>query len=492
MSLHTPKHRGRLIGSLGAVAAIALLAMSGTAASAVSDAIDPAKQGSLTVNKFEQPDEVGTPSNGLPINTTGMVPLGDVEFTVQHVPGIDLTTNAGWEAAGKLTLAEAQAQASTPGKKEVTGADGVAKFPELDLGVYLVTETEVPTGVTAGAPFVVTVPMTHPTDLGSWLYDINVYPKNAVTGAEKSVQDGDATQLGDEVHFTITADIPMVEVIDGYKIVDPLDSKLDYVSADVTLTDSTKIEEGIDFELAHDAATNTVSVEFTEAGRATLAANARTARVQVVITTTVKEIGEISNTVHVYPNLASFTIEPGQPGGPVTPPVAVTKWGNLVVHKVDAESGASLGGATFQVYLSETDAVAETNPLTVGGVDEWTTEASTGLLTIPGLRFSNFTENVTLAEGDDRWQGYWLVETSAPAGYERLAEPVRGDVISADPAVVTIEVKNVLSNAGFTLPLTGGMGTWLLTGAGLLVLAGVATTTARKRRRAQALAPALS
>ena len=41
---------------------------------------------------------------------------------------------------------------------------------------------------------------------------------------------------GDEIEFTITTDIPNVAVIDGYRIVDDLDAKLDYVSASVSLS----------------------------------------------------------------------------------------------------------------------------------------------------------------------------------------------------------------------------------------------------------------
>lgn len=454
--------------------------------------IDPDATASLHIHKLEQPDDFGPPADGLETDTSGQKPLAGVEFTVQRVSGIDLTTNAGWREAAALSAEDAAARAETPGRTGVTDADGNLSLTGLPLGLYLVSETAYPAGVTPSKPFLVTLPLTHPTDRDTWLYDVHVYPKNAVTGATKSVEDSAGVKLGDDVKWTINADIPRVEEIDLYRIVDKLDTRLDYKSAAVRLTNDAALSEGTDYTIAFDAATNTVTVEFTAAGRAILAANATQAQVEVVITTTANATGTITNEAIVYPNEASTEHQPGEPGGPIVTPPVDTRWGVIVIEKVEGPSGGTVGdlsvgdplaGAEFQVYASEADARAQRNPIVIDGVDTWTTGAD-GRAVISGLRYSNYADGKALEIGDPAYRSYWLVETKAPDGFELLAEPVQVDVTSDDPSTVTISIENVPHNAGWTLPLTGGSGTTLITLLGLLLLVGgVLFAVVRTRRR---------
>ncbi|MBM7518721.1 SpaH/EbpB family LPXTG-anchored major pilin [Nocardioides nitrophenolicus] len=466
----------------------------GTAQAAPVVDIDPDATASLHLHKFEQPDDFGPPANGLETDMTGQKPIAGVEFTVQRVSGIDLTTNAGWREAAALTEEQAAARAETPGRTGTTDAAGDVDFTDLPLGLYLVTETSYPAGVTPSKPFLVTLPLTHPTDRDTWLYDVHVYPKNAVTGATKTVEDSDSVKLGDDVRWTITADIPRVAEIDLYRIVDRLDERLDYRSATVRLTNDAALTEGTDYTITHDAATNTVTVEFTAAGREILAANAPDAQVEVVLTTTANATGTITNEAIVYPNEASTEHQPGEPGGPVVTPPVDSRWGVIVIEKVaDSSSGGAalaagnpLAGAEFQVYASEADARAQRDPIVIDGVDTWTTGAD-GRAVISGLRYSSYADGRALEIGDPDYRSYWLVETKAPDGFELLAEPVQVDVTSADPATVSITIENVPHNAGFDLPLTGGAGTTLITVLGLLLLAGgVLFAVLRGRRRTHA------
>ncbi|WP_442544111.1 SpaH/EbpB family LPXTG-anchored major pilin [Arthrobacter sp. KN11-1C] len=443
------------------------------------------RMGSLTIHKYEKPaTATGLPNDGTALTAVqlqGLTPMAGVTFTVQKVDNIDLTTNAGWAVAAALTPAQASAQAAGPGSTVTTGAAGTATLGNLPVGLYLVTETGYPAGVTPSAPFLVTIPMTDPTGGNGWLYDVNVYPKNAVTTATKTVNDASVVKLGDPVQWTITSDIPNVTLIDGYRIVDRLDPKLSYTNSTVALSNNAALVLNIDYTVVLDTASNTLTVDLTASGRAVLAANP-TAKVLVTVNTTVNTVGEITNSALVYPNAASFNITPGQPGGPVvTPPVAVTKWGNIVLHKKDSQTSAALAGAVFSVYPSRADALAGKNAISVGGVSSWTTNAS-GNLVISGLRYSNRANGKAVSPGQPGYQSYWLVETKAPSGYGLLAEPVETTVISDDPSAVTVTIGNVKQNAGFQLPLTG-MGTWGLTAGGILVLAGAALFMVTGRRR---------
>lgn len=500
---HTPKeNRKQIKMSLNkkrglwrttAVALAGAVLASGFAMAPASAApiVDGGKSGSITVHKFERPSTpTGLPNNGTQVDTGSLKPLPGVTFQVQQVNTIDLTTNAGWQSASALSdkFNPANPAGSITGNgftlgggvSKVTDATGTASFPDLGLGLYLVTETNYPAGVTPSAPFLVSVPLTDPNNKDNWLYDVHVYPKNSITGATKTVEDTSSIKLGDKVEWTIKGDIPTDAIIDGYKITDKLDTKLTYTGATVTLVDGTVITEGTDYTIVFDAATNTVSVEFTEAGRKVLAAN-NTTKVQVVVGTTVNTIGEIENTAVVFPNKPSFDIKPGEPGGPVVTPPVITKWGELTLEKV-SDKGAALAGAEFSVYTNEADAKAGTNPITLGGKTVFAVDDQ-GHLTVSGLRYSNFADGETLVPGDADYRTYWLVETKAPTGYELLAAPISFEINAATTAVgIDLTVKNVPSNSGFELPLTGGPGTTLLYGAGILVLAGASLLLVRNRR----------
>ncbi|MGO4248773.1 SpaH/EbpB family LPXTG-anchored major pilin [Paenarthrobacter sp. RAF54_2] len=469
--------------------------------------------GSITVHKFEKPiggggggnnggGHGGGGSNGsgnggsgnnlsrVVPDTTALTPLAGIEFTIQQVNTIDLSTNAGWDAAHNLSGVFASSDPSGSitgagytlgaGQAQVTAADGTTVFANLPIGLYLVTETNYPAGVTPSAPFLISVPLTDPDNQDNWIYDVDVYPKNSVSGAEKIVTDAPDVKLGDQVDWTITADIPNEAVIDGYKVVDQLDTKLTYVGATAQLEDGTPLIEGTDYVVGFDATTNTVSVVFTDDGRALLAARTQT-RVQVMVSTKVNTIGEIENEALVYPNAASFNITPGQPGGPiVTPPVA-TKWGGMTLQKVD-ENAAALAGASFSVYTNEADAKAGTNPVDIEGQSVFTV-AGDGTLTISGLRYSDWANGVAVAPGDADYRTYYLVETTAPTGYELLAEPVSFLINSTTTAVgIDLSVKNIPSNNGFELPLTGGVGTGILYAAGALLVIGAGLLFVRNRR----------
>lgn len=491
MNMTNPARRGLRAG-LAASAALVLLGLGLATPAAAAPLVDPNATGSITVHKLEAPDgPTGLPNNGTAVDTAGLVPLPGVEFRARQVAGIDLSTNGGWADASALSGAfdaadpdgsiTGEGYTLTAGSSLVTDGAGQAVFSGLPVGLYLVEETSVPAGVTPSAPFLVSVPLTDPDDRDNWLYDVHVYPKNAVTTATKTVQDADAVQLGDEVSFTITSEIPNADPIDGFRIVDALDAKLDYVAAAVTLADGTTLTEGADYTIVHDAGTNAVVVDFTAAGRAILAAN-NTTQVVVDIVTTVNTIGEIANQALVYPNAASFDIDPG---GPTTTPEVETRWGGLTVAKT-SEGGAALTGAVFQVFTSAADAAAQTNPVTLGGETEFEVVAADGTLTLAGLRYSDFADGETVAPGDAGYLQYYLVEVQAPDGYELLAQPIEFTVTAATTAAgIDLTVTNVLHNGGFQLPFTGGTGAGLLYLVGIgLVAGGIAFLVVKRRRNA--------
>lgn len=191
-----------------------------------------------------------------------------------------------------------------------------------------------------------------------------------------------------------------------------------------------------------------------------------------------------------------------------TPKVTVYDWTfKMNVQKVDgANADKELAGAKF--VLSKNGAVG------LAAIDENGTPAETGNLiklvydsTDSTYRVATANDatttyvmtagNITIKGLDDAVD-YYLYETKAPAGYNRLTEPVKFRInatyTSADscPDVLTkvgdaaeaatgLKVR-VENNAGTTLPSTGGMGTtvFYVVGGGLMAVAVVLLVTKKR------------
>lgn len=540
------KRRG-ILAATGALLTAAALALGGAVAAQAAPVINPATPGSINITKLSQPTAHGA-GNGLQeANPAGSSGLQGATFTLQKV-NVDLTTNAGWEAAQALTpdaVAGNLVPAATfPTRTVTTNTDGRARFgtttlaspwdtvtgaaadtAQLPVGLYLVTETVTPSGYTGSAPFLVSVPLTHPTQLDTWLYDVFVYPKNTAKPT-KTVADAAAIDLTDNVVWTIGSGLSLDpatgNTVSGYLIADKLDGRLTYESATVKI-DGVLATPVTDYTLTVTPATwvagseQVVTVEFTTTGLGKLTTAANTnpqARVEVELTTSVNLLnaagnapapGEISNQAFVFGN-ADDVIWAKTPGNDPTDPLnnpgepsnsPVTKWGSINFTK-QTPGSAPLQDAEFQVFASEADAATKTNPLTAlnaAGAEVTTfTSAANGTVVISGLRYSNWVNgaligNVVL----DGFQEYWLVETQAPTGYELLATPIKVTVNDPVTAVAVTgatagalnTVVNVEANAGFALPLTGGTGTLLLTIGGIAILAIVALVIVRRRHGAE-------
>ncbi len=495
MSTTTSRRPWRLAVATAAIAALAVVGVGAPAAFAAST-IDAGAEGSITVHKHETP--VSAPGDGTALPTPPPNPIEGVEFTVRQVTNVDLSTNQGWLDAQALvkafdaTAPEAGLTLGAPTSKE-TDAAGITTFSNLAVGLYLVEETDAPNNVVGSAPFLVSVPITNPANDNEWLYNVHVYPKNSIIGITKAVEDTDDYVAGDEVEWIITSQIPEVtgsnaESITSYRVVDDLDSRLEYVSTAVELVGGSEPLVGSDYQVivgdnpatpaVEDA--NTVTVNFTPAGLTKLAAN-RQGEVKVTIATLVLETG-------VIPNDATLFASNPYSDSEVDSNVVSTCWGAVNILKIDAEDPTTkLIGATFELYSSTaTDpAVADLVPVadpTKGGATVSVTTNADGEASIDLLRCGDFEDNAALSPV----RSYYLVETVAPDGYELLAQPIpftitKSDVEAYTPTTIglDLEVKNVKK---FELPLTGGSGTALIYLAGIaLIVGGVVFLVIRRR-----------
>ena len=498
--------------------------------------IDGTEISTLTIHKLLQTDANGTtPGNGKEDATVQGTPIADVTFSIQRL-NLDLTTQAGWEALaalnGSVPAAQGLIDPAFAEQTKVTDAAGLAQFANMPVGAYILTETKTPAGVTPAEPFIVTLPMTDPVDTNVWMTDVHVYPKNAKSGIDKTVSDAKAPTVGDTLTYTLTADIPRIDVSGGatlanYQIVDPLDARLSSGTDKVTVTmvgtgaiDLDPAMYTIDAVVAADNKTY-VTVSFTEAGRAAIAAaraaGDTTTKVQVVIDAVVKTVdttgnGVIENKGYLIPNTPTTAWDPknpdpnNPPDGTETPTVE-SKYGKVLVTKTgtDKKAASTYNGAEFQVYqcsvagntasgtatLVDADpAVDGVQPLTVNGATTFVTGtngAADGTTSIDGLRNNDWIDGVAHTPTEADW--YCLVETKAPAGYELQTKPIPFQVLQTNlsPAFeLGVTVVDVPSNGGFKLPVTGAAGVIVLVAAGsfLVVGAGVTALAANRRRKA--------
>ena len=326
------------------------------------------------------------------------------------------------------------------------------------------------------------------------MYTVHVYPKNAYAGVSLAVTDRNAVALGDAVAWESRSGIPYLRAVDGYRVVQRIDPRLALIGGAHGGTLSIACDpargvcptpvEGVDYAWTYDAATGELTVDFTAHGLALLAqAVATDPSAQVVIgyRTTVTAEGELSSETLLYASHAAIAGGPGAPA-PVTDR-ALTKWGPLAI--VVTERGYPdrlIPGATFRLYGSAADAAAVTDPIAVGGVSQWTTDAQ-GRIDISGLRFSGFVDGLERDPADPLYRYFYAVPVSFPSGYTGSTAALRAVVESTTQAqVLNLEVWRAANPGG--LPVTGGQVPWALAlVAGALIGAGVLVLVRRRREQ---------
>jgi fimbrial isopeptide formation D2 family protein/LPXTG-motif cell wall-anchored protein len=455
----------RIAVVLGALALTATGAVGAQAAdgdpSPAPGNINPGTSSSLTIHKHSgaQADE---PGDGTRQDNISNPAVAGVSFSIQKVAkkgsaAIDLDTPEGWDLIKDVKAADVNGSGYTLENTAtgVTDANGeITK--NLPHGLYLVTETDAPANVVSkAAPFLVTLPL--PQTNGKWLYDVHVYPKNQLQDAPtKTVSDPTGVVLGSKVDWTITAKVPAMnkeDSLSSFVVTDTLDTRLgDPVVSIPGMT------IGTDYTV--DVVGQKVTITFLKP------ASLNVGDVKIKLTTTVKSLGngQIKN------QATQFVNNPGQDRGTDTN-TPQTNWGDLQITKVaTGDTSKTLAGAEFEVYASEADANAGTNP--VGTI-------TTG---------TDGTGHITLWVGNDSVlaKNYWVKETKAPAGYILSDAVTKVNVQAGTTASTTITLKNTQQDHP-NLPLTGADGQMLaiMVGSALVLLAAGAALVVNRRRKAQ-------
>lgn len=179
-----------------------------------------------------------------------------------------------------------------------------------------------------------------------------------------------------------------------------------------------------------------------------------------------------------------------------TPSEAKTPTYPLDINKFAKGNNKKLAGAKFKLYSSNEDATADTNAIKVSGsngnyvVDP--TSPTTEFESVASIDGKNYNLHVNgLAEGT-----YYLVETKAPEGYNKLTAPIVVKIekskdasdetkwtISKDGTNEEDKIIDVANSTGSMLPSTGGMGTIAFAVVAAILVFGVAVSFIRDRKK---------
>lgn len=462
---------GRALTAAGAVVlALTGLTLAGGAANADSVGNLPAGPYTLNITKLQQPATAGTTTNGTQQNVSGLTPVPGVQYQIQPVNGVDLSTSTGWQTASTLTVSSTGVVSGggttyTVGSATqlpLTSSSGVTSYTTSSAAVYLVTEVSAPAPVVGVAPpFLVTLPLPLASN-NSWLTNVFVYPKNtAANTPTKTINDSSALGLGQTVSWTISSTLPTFAQgtsLTSYVVSDTVDPRLTVTSTSaVTVSLGGTAVPSADYTVAVNSGVLTVT--FNSAGISLLGANAGST-LAVGIPTTVTSVGSgtIQNTPVTTVNGTSYTGTPVQ-----------TTWGSLQLKKVDQSTpGNALSGAVFEVFTNQTDAKALSNPVSVSGQSQFTSD-STGLVNIAGLKAQ--------LDGQGPDLTYYLVEVTPPNGFQvapSFSQSSGGFAVTVSPGGITANPQIVVADPQtppISLPLTGSTGTMIFAAAGTALIA---------------------
>jgi len=414
---------------------------------------------------------------------------------------------------------------SLPAGTAATNAAGTGTltFSGLPLGLYLVKETVTPAGVAQSNDFLVSIPMSTTVSGNSvWDYDPVATPKNTVVDGtvSKGITSGATlvsgstytASLGDSVTYAITATLPTTFTVTPYTTYTVTDIPstglvIDYAGTGsaanfdgiVVSVGATTLTRGTDYTITASGTGFVVELitdQPTPTGSTTPGTQAAALTNGAVVTITYKATlsptataSSFTNTVAVnsrYNTAGGTTVTPPTIMPSPTDPIPTIVTYNYALQKVDGDnSNAPLAGATFAIQNSSGSYLAwdTTNGWSVAtglsDPDLYTVTSATGAT-------SAIVPFKGLAGGS-----YNVVELSAPAGYSQLtaAIPVTVSATTTADADTTgggagysIQVVNSLANT-FTLPGTGGMGIYLYTIGGVLLIGAAIVLFARNRKR---------
>lgn len=453
------------------------------------------------------------------------VALEGVQFKLQKQNGADWTDitandsngstyNLTTDINGKITIA-GLSQGNYRIFEDAYSGDSANKGYILDAEYHNFTvqkdgKIQVDGNVSANATIQVA---NHRPDMKKEVYNGTEWKQDAQYG------------VGDTVPYKITIEVPKnIDKLSTFTVTDTPTGLTDNVSSIEVKDDTTDLTKNTHYTVADNG--NGFTITFTPAEMAAYAGE----KLVITYTATVSNDavvggkGNSNNAKLTYTNKINTHDSPAAPSTNTIEDSAVMYSFGIKVKKTTEDGTTPLQGVVFDLYreakTGETPIVnAETVKKTgLDSTKSWilvksglTTDANGIIDTSDSANITNYTHG--LANGD-----YYLVETKTVKGYNLLTKPVEvkldvtatttwqktnvydasGNLVkhgtvtkttfthtsnNGDATKTELAVAKVVNRKGFTLPVTGGFGTLLFSGIGvLLVLAGVGVLFSLKKK----------
>lgn len=384
---------------------------------------------------------------------------------------------------------------ATVTSNKITESQASYTFKGLDAGYYLVY-------VTGGKEIQSSlVTVTGEND--------NVNLKTEAPSITKTANKA-SVNIGDVVTYTVTGSVPDTTGYSEYvyKIHDTLSKGLDFVknAAGDALDVATKVNVTVAFKDATDASTapttatlsgennRTMALDLSEWVRASQSNKGKEFTVTYYAKVNKDAVVTEKNSAKLeYGNDPdnTTTTTPSEAKTP-TYPLDINKYAKGVDKK-------KLAGAKFKLYSNKEDAdAANDNAIkvsaVVGKAGHYVVDpksANTVFESVESIEGEGYNLHVNgLAAGT-----YYLVETEAPAGYNKLTDPIKVEIkksttenvnewtlynkdVKEDDKIIDVE-----NSTGSILPSTGGMGTIAFAVVAAILVFGVAVSFIRDKKR---------
>ena len=395
--------------------------------------------------------------------------------------------------ANDFTAAALKAETAETGTSKKLGEVTEYKFENLDYGYYLVYQT----GTKEIQSSLVSV-----DDV-----DVTVNLKGQAPSIDKTAN-ATTVEIGQVVTYTIKGTIPDTTGYDKYtyKIHDTLTEGLDFVKDAVGTA-----QEGTSYN---------VSVKIGEGQAETKAAtlSGENNRIMTLdlsewITNnqnskgqefTVTYYAKVNADAVVQTNNSAHLEYGNDPDNitTTTPDVVTTPTYPVQIHKlIKDQQNSYLAGAIFRLYRSEEDANNNQNAIAVTGSNGTYTVDPEQVGDNKMYDMESIGDGTTVGTGMNlKLNGlaegsYWLVETQAPDGYNKLTAPVKITITKSDTTnvndwtikqndgVVDDKIIDIENTTGTLLPETGGMGTVIFTVIAVVMILGIAVSFVISRRK---------
>lgn len=418
-------------------------------------------------------------------------------------------TDADVQKLGTLSASALEAKANDLAEKVknlegdysyTSGSDNPITIRKADFGLYLVVETSAPQNYNLGAPFFVDVPRT--TEDGStWNYTVVATPKNgsnhlakkvAVVQGDNTVADKDAASVkrGDTLLYTVTGTLPYL-------------TQEELANDQVKITISDTLTGGLEFNNTVDKpfSLEEFKIDGTDVASAKYALKVADNKIQFTITINNKDYIKSINGKSITLTYKAVVTDA------VSYKNAATNKANIKVGDEKKSESDEPKVYTYAIKLTKklgNELATEDDGVQFGLYKD--SECKNRVGDIETVKEGSITFNGLVAEGEGTT--YYLKEEKTAQGYTLLSKPIAVTLIpeltesgqptgkmkyTIDNTTTPTEGYNesrlaettITNNKGFNLPGTGGMGTYIFTIGGLVVMAGaVLLLVSSKKKRA--------